>query len=106
MNPRKSMNLPPARLALLLTFVLTLPSFAQQGKTQAEAKDGKYPLLPAAVERKEVTIWSDGTRMAGDLYLPKDRKPEDKFPAIVFIAGTGGTKKGSPARMAPIFVKS
>jgi hypothetical protein len=42
-----------------------------------------------------VTIWSDG---------PKNLKPEDKLPAIVFICGTGGTKKGSSARMGPQFV--
>ncbi len=73
--------------------------------TQAEAKAQKYPRLPENVERRAVTIWSDGTRMAGDLYLPKDIKPEDKLPVVVFIAGTGGTKKSSAARMGPMFVK-
>lgn len=70
----------------------------------AEAKAQKYPPLPAKVERRAVTIWSDGTKMAGDLYLPTGLKPDDRLPAIVFIAGTGGTKKSSPARMAPLFV--
>jgi dipeptidyl aminopeptidase/acylaminoacyl peptidase len=59
--------------------------------------------LPENVEKRAVVIWSDGTRMAGDLYLPKDRKPEDRFPAIVLCAGTGGTKGGTQARLAPIF---
>jgi dipeptidyl aminopeptidase/acylaminoacyl peptidase len=59
--------------------------------------------LPENVEKRAVAIFSDGTRMAGDLYLPKDRKPEDKFPAIVLCAGTGGTKGGTQARLAPIF---
>lgn len=44
---------------------------------------------------KPVTIWSDGTRMAGDLYLPDDLKPGEKRPAILFCAGTGGVKKGN-----------
>lgn len=44
---------------------------------------------------KPVTIWSDGTRMAGDLYLPNDLKPEEKRAAILFCAGTGGVKKGN-----------
>ncbi len=57
------------------------------------------------VEKRPVIIFSDGTRMAGDLYLPKNRKPEDKFPAIVLCAGTGGTKGGTQARIAPIFAR-
>ena len=44
---------------------------------------------------RAVTIWSDGTRMAGDLYLPKDYNDGEKRAAIIFCAGTGGTKKGN-----------
>ena len=58
------------------------------------------------VEKRPVVIFSDGTRMAGDLYLPKNRKPDQKFPAIVLCAGTGGTKGGTQARIAPIFAQS
>jgi dipeptidyl aminopeptidase/acylaminoacyl peptidase len=91
-------------VVLVLSMALVLPALGQQGKTRAEAQERQFPPLPKNVERKPVTIWSDGTRMAGDLYLPKGLKREDKLPAIVFIAGTGGTKKGTPARMAPLFV--
>lgn len=58
------------------------------------------------VEKRPVTIFSDGTRMAGDLYLPKNRTPDEKFPAIVLCAGTGGTKGGTQARIAPIFARN
>jgi dienelactone hydrolase/cytochrome c553 len=58
------------------------------------------------VEKRPVVIFSDGTRMAGDLYLPKDRQPNEKFPAIVLCAGTGGTKGGTQARVAPIFARN
>ena len=58
------------------------------------------------VEKRGVTIFSDGTRMAGDLYLPKNRQPDEKFPAIVLCAGTGGTKGGTQARIAPIFARN
>lgn len=58
------------------------------------------------VEKRPVVIFSDGTRMAGDLYLPKNRQPDEKFPAIVLCAGTGGTKGGTQARVAPIFARS
>ncbi len=61
--------------------------------------------LPDTVEKRAITVWSDGTRMAGDLYLPKDRKEGEKLPAIVFCAGTGGTKGGTGGRLGPIFAE-
>lgn len=61
--------------------------------------------LPDSVEKRSITIWSDGTRMAGDLYLPKNRKEGEKLPAIVFCAGTGGTKGGTGGRLGPIFAE-
>jgi len=61
---------------------------------------------PAEVEKRAVIVWSDGTRMAADLYLPKSRRPEEKLPALVLCAGTGGTKGGTQARIAPIFARA
>jgi dipeptidyl aminopeptidase/acylaminoacyl peptidase len=89
---------------LFLAVTLWNASASAADKSIAAAKSQPFPPLPENVERRAVTIWSDGTKMAGDLYLPKDLRPDDKLPAIVFIAGTGGTKKGSAARMAPLFV--
>ncbi|WP_186775488.1 alpha/beta hydrolase [Rubripirellula tenax] len=84
---------------------LTSAAFAQQNKSRTAAIERKYPALADTVERRSVSIWSDGTKMAGDFYLPKDVAADARLPVIVFIAGTGGTKKGTPARMAPVFVK-
>ncbi len=64
------------------------------------------PVLPGDVEKRAVIIWSDGVRMAGDLYLPKSLKPNEKLPAVLFCAGTGGIKKGTPQQFAPRFVKA
>ena len=61
--------------------------------------------MPADIEVRPVTIMSDGTKMAGDVYLPKNRKLGDKLPAIIMCAGTGGTKKGLPRRWAPILAR-
>lgn len=44
------------------------------------------------VEKRTVSFWSDGTRLAGDLYLPKDRKADEKLPAILLCNGWGGVK--------------
>jgi uncharacterized protein len=75
-------------LALLITACSTLLS-AQQPEANI----------------RHVTIWSDGTRMAGDLYLPGDLKEGEKRAAVLFCAGTGGVKKGNGALYANRFVK-
>ena len=54
--------------------------------------------LDAKVETREVVIWSDGTRMRGDLYLPKERDAGVKLPAVIYCSGTAGTRPGA-ARM-------
>jgi len=56
-------------------------------------------------EIRHVTIWSDGTRMAGDLYVPRDLKEGEKRATVLFCAGTGGVKKGNGALYANRFVK-
>jgi dipeptidyl aminopeptidase/acylaminoacyl peptidase len=102
---KKSFSLLAPCCALALLTSLAPAQTPGQNHTIAEAKAQKYPRLPEDVTRKAITIWSDGTKMAGDLYLPKSIKPQDRLPTVVFIAGTGGTKKSSCARMGPIFVQ-
>jgi dipeptidyl aminopeptidase/acylaminoacyl peptidase len=98
-------------LVLLAVAHLTGVSFstvcAQQGKSLAESRAVPYPQLPENVERRAVTIWSDGTKMAGDVYRPKNVKPDDKLPAIVFVHGTGGVKKaGFSVKLATAFAQN
>jgi len=95
------------QLCLLIAVTLLTSHLSAQDKSQAAAKAQKYPPLPENVQRRAVTIWSDGTRMAGDFYLPKEIKPEDKLPTIVFVHGTGGTKKaGFAVRMGTLYAQS
>ena len=56
--------------------------------------------LPDSVAHRAVDIWSEGTRMAGDLYWP--RAATGELPAIVMSHGWGGTK-ASLVRNASIF---
>src|SRR5689334_248610 len=60
---------------------------------------------PVNANIRQVTIWSDGTRMAGDLYVPRDLKEGEKRPTVLFCAGTAGTKQGNGALYARRFVK-
>jgi uncharacterized protein len=63
------------------------------------------PPLPADVDKRSVKIWSNGTRMAGDLYMPKARRADQKFPAIVLCAGTAGVKEHTGGRLGPILAE-
>lgn len=57
---------------------------------------------PKVVQRS-VTLWSDGTRLAGDLFYPKGVKEGEKLPAIVLCHGWGGTKSHLNQSIAPWF---
>lgn len=70
------------------------------------APPSSRPMLSQNVEKRDVTIFSDGVRMAGDLYSPKGLKAGEKLPAIVICAGTGGVKAGTGGRIGPIFAQN
>lgn len=55
------------------------------------------------VASRAVTIWSDGTRLAGDLFYPKDIEEGEKLPAIVLCHGWGGVKQHLNRTYAPKF---
>ena len=67
------------------------------GASPEPQKESLHDLSPMpagryAPQRRTVAFWSEGTRVAGDLYLPKGRKPEDKLPTILLCHGWGGVK--------------
>ena len=87
------MKLLPLWFACLVTSLI--------GADGPVGKMAARPVLPENVERRTVSIFSDGVRMAGDLYLPKGLRSGDRRPAIVCCNGTGGTKGGTAARLGP-----
>ena len=58
----------------------------------SEARAQRGFELPDTVTRRAVDIWSEGTRMAGDLYAPRALAADGALPAIVMSHGWGGTK--------------
>ena len=56
-----------------------------------------------AAERRAVDIWSDGTRMSGDLWLPAGFGDGTKRPAILLTHGWGGTRSHLNDSYAPKF---
>ncbi|MFV2090152.1 MAG: alpha/beta hydrolase, partial [Pseudomonadales bacterium] len=64
---------------------------------------GAAPLASAEPVSEPVTIWSDGVRLAGDLWKPEGLTAEDKRPAILLVHGWGGTKSHLNQAYAPRF---
>ncbi len=78
------------RVLILFAAVAILSGALMSGAAMAqEAKEVKG--FPAVLQR-DITLWSDGTRLSGVLLYPKDRKEGEKLPAIVTCNGWGGTK--------------
>ena len=94
------------QLFLLSISLLCAPLPADDKPAAANPAQKPAPApLPDDVEKRTVKIWSDGTRMAAHLYLPKNRKPDDRLPAIVLCAGTGGTKENTGGRLGPFLAQ-
>jgi dienelactone hydrolase len=76
---------------LIMTFGLILFLLVQQAN---------------AFESRSVNIWSDGTRLSGDLFYPKGLKRAEKLPAIILCSGWGGVKSHLNRDYAPLFARA
>lgn len=55
---------------------------------------------------RDVEIWSDGTRLAGNILYPKDHTVDNPLPALVMCHGWGGTKGHLNLQIAPRFAQA
>lgn len=55
---------------------------------------------------KTLTIWSEGTRMAADLFVPDDLEPGERRPAILLCHGWAGPKAHLSRTYAPFFCEA
>ncbi len=53
--------------------------------------------------QQPIVIWSDGTRLAGNLWKPKDLAPDAKVPGVLLVHGWGGLKSHLNLAYAPQF---
>lgn len=64
------------------------------------------PLASASeLNREAVTFWSQGVRLAGDLYKPKVLQTNEKLPGILMVPGWGGNKENLGRTYAPYFAQ-
>lgn len=55
---------------------------------------------------RKVTIWSEGTRMAADLFVPDDLEPRERRAAILLCHGWAGPKSHLSRTYAPYFCQA
>jgi polyvinyl alcohol dehydrogenase (cytochrome) len=69
-----------------------------------------YALLPPPdargdasppVEQESIIVWSEGVRLAGDLFKPSGLRPGARLPGILLIHGWGGVKQHLNRAYAP-----
>lgn len=78
--------------------VVEEPAGEAPGRIEVDADEETVEVL-----QRSVDIWSDGTRLSGDLFWPASAAEGEKLPAIVMAHGWGGTKDHLNATYAPRF---
>ena len=56
--------------------------------------------------KEEITIWSEGTRLAADLFIPESSSDDGGFPAILLCHGWAGPKAHLSTTYAPFFCEA
>ena len=79
-----------------------LLAFGLQGVRSQEA--AKPVVGDFKIESRHVDIWSDGTRLSGDLWSPRGLQSADKLPAVILCHGWGGVRSHFNQAYAPEFV--
>mgnify|MGYP006120901963 FL=1 len=74
---------------IALTFLLSPLSFSDE----------------VGIDQKTITFWSDGSRLQGTIFTPKDIALEEKLPGILLIHGWGGHRGNLNKNYAPHFAK-
>jgi dienelactone hydrolase len=90
-------------LALLSIIGCGLPTAQSQEVRQQESIKNQY--TSSEITSRHIDIWSDGTRLSGDLWYPKGLKSTDKLPAIILCHGWGGLRSHLNLYYAPELTK-
>lgn len=59
-----------------------------------------------AVNKEDITVWSEGTRLSGNLFIPDGAEPNRKTPAVLLCHGWGGPKEHLNNTYAPFFAEA
>ncbi|MFV1964882.1 MAG: alpha/beta hydrolase [Pirellulaceae bacterium] len=88
MNVLRNSNWKPVPRLFAVTAIVSVGLLSNTVFAQEEKEVNGF----ASVLQRDVTLWSDGTRLSGVLLYPKDHEEGEKLPALVLCNGWGGTK--------------
>ena len=92
-------------IAISLLFI-SCASTNVQSQEARPPEENKQNSAVVEIESRHVDIWSDGTRLSGDLWYPQGLKAGDNLPAIIFCHGWGGTRSHLNQAYAAVFAKA
>jgi len=92
-----------AFIAGLVVLTGLLACGLQEVRSQETAKPG---ITAIKIESRHVDIWSDGTRLSGDLWHPEGSQSGGKLPTVVLCHGWGGVRSHLNQAYAPELAKA
>jgi dienelactone hydrolase len=87
----------------IVTLIGLLACGQKEIRSQVAAVSGG---AAANIESRHVDIWSDGTRLSGDLWYTRGLQPGDNRPAVILCHGWGGLRSHLNQAYAPEFAKA
>lgn len=76
-----------------ISFILIVVMFLASGYSKAQSKENKIMNDKFKVGMNKITFKSEGTKIVGNLFIPKNYKEGDKLAAIVVATPGGGLKE-------------
>ena len=94
-------------IGFVMVGLLALLGFLICGRQEVRSQETVKPEAAAVkIESRHVDIWSDGTRLSGDLWYLKGLQSGNKRPAIILCHGWGGVRSHLNGAYAPLFAKA
>lgn len=96
---------------MIVLFIYSIGIFAcapanVQSQNAGQQTETKQEITRSEHGVRHVNIWSDGTRISGDLWYPKGLKEGDNRPAIILCHGWGGSRSHLNNSYAPLFAEA
>jgi len=93
-------------LGLLLGIISCSTGSTHSQPGTSAPQDSRQTAGASDIESRHVDIWSDGTRLSGDLWCPAEPKDGDNRAAIILCHGWGGARSHLNSYYAPLFARA
>lgn len=98
---KRSLVIPIVVVSILVVLVGFKGVLGKVHSTPSEENVGLKGVESPKVESRLVNIWSDGTRLSGNLFFPENIKEGGKLPAVILCHGWGGIRAHLNQAYAP-----